>query len=59
VVARRETGHFSSDLHHDAGGLMPEDRGARQLEDAAKVVQVAVAQAGGRRPDPQLTGPYR
>ena len=54
VVAGREAVDLAADLEHHAGRLVAEDGRPRDVEHAAQVVEVAVAQAGGRGRDQQL-----
>src|SRR4029453_16492379 len=49
VVAALELGHVRADRFDNAGGLVAEDRGGRELIIAVDEVQVAMAHATGDR----------
>ena len=54
VVTRRELLHLAADGLHHAGCLVPQDTGCRDRPGTVDEVQVAVAQARGRRPHENL-----
>src|SRR5207247_8128283 len=54
VIAGLDLGHVRTDGLDDAGGLVAEDRGGRELIVAVDEVKVAVAHAAGDRADEHL-----